>query len=83
MLRLLARTIVPSKGFIYYPPNWRVRFLDQVSYVKSMHAALSTSAQVSYVKSMHAALSTSACTALGALQQIVLYAASDGMTPWQ
>mmetsp|Transcript_58041 Transcript_58041/g.114229 ORF Transcript_58041/g.114229 Transcript_58041/m.114229 type:complete len:915 (-) Transcript_58041:167-2911(-) len=28
LLRLLARHFMPSKGFIYYPPNWRVRYVD-------------------------------------------------------
>ena len=30
MLRLLARRLVPTKGFVYYPENWRIRFLDEV-----------------------------------------------------
>lgn len=27
-LRILARHFMPSKGFVYYPSNWRVRFVD-------------------------------------------------------
>jgi ABC-type transport system involved in cytochrome bd biosynthesis fused ATPase/permease subunit len=29
-LRLLARHFVPTQGFIYYPPRWRMRFMSAV-----------------------------------------------------
>lgn len=33
LLRLLARHSIPSQGFISYPGNWRVRFLDAEPHV--------------------------------------------------